>query len=100
MANELPRGKREPKFRRGIKPDFADKLPEGSKRLRGKIMETVKQRQKTLKATSPEPGTSYRKAKRVCARRTLQLLEDAWITLEYADAKTVSRETIRRTLDL
>jgi transposase len=33
-----------------------------------------------------------------CARWTLQLLEDAWVTLEHTDAKTVSRETIRRTL--
>jgi transposase len=33
-----------------------------------------------------------------CARWTLQLLEDAWVTLEYTDAKTVSRETIRQAL--
>jgi transposase len=31
-------------------------------------------------------------------RWTLRLLEDAWVTLEYKDTKTVSRETIRRTL--
>ena len=33
-----------------------------------------------------------------CARWTLRLLEDTWVTLEYTDTKTVSRETIRRTL--
>jgi transposase len=33
-----------------------------------------------------------------CARWTMQLLADTWVTLEYTDAKTVSRETIRRTL--
>jgi transposase len=33
-----------------------------------------------------------------CARWTLQLPEDAWVTLEYTDTKTVSRETIRWTL--
>jgi hypothetical protein len=32
------------------------------------------------------------------ARWTLHLLEDTWVTLEYTDAKAVSRETIRRTL--
>lgn len=32
------------------------------------------------------------------ARWTLRLLADAWVTLEYTDTKTVSRETIRRTL--
>jgi transposase len=31
-------------------------------------------------------------------RWTLRLLEDKWVTLEYRDTKTVSRETIRRTL--
>jgi transposase len=31
-------------------------------------------------------------------RWTLQLLKDIWVTLEHTDAKTVSRETIRRTL--
>jgi transposase len=33
-----------------------------------------------------------------CARWTLRLLEDRWVSLENTDAKTVSRETIRRTL--
>jgi transposase len=33
-----------------------------------------------------------------CARWTLHLLEDAWVTLEHTDIQTVSRETIRRTL--
>jgi transposase len=33
-----------------------------------------------------------------CARWTLKLLEDAWVTLGHIDAGTVSRETIRRTL--
>ena len=33
-----------------------------------------------------------------CARWTMQLLQDTWATLEYTDAKRVSRETIRRTL--
>jgi transposase len=33
-----------------------------------------------------------------CARWTLQLLEDQWVPRENTDAKTVSRETIRRTL--
>jgi transposase len=33
-----------------------------------------------------------------CARWTLQLLEDTWVTLENTDTKTVSRETIRQTL--
>jgi transposase len=33
-----------------------------------------------------------------CARWTLRLLEDTWVSLENTDAKTVSRETIRRTL--
>jgi transposase len=33
-----------------------------------------------------------------CARWTLQLLEDTWATLGHTDTKTVSRETIRRTL--
>jgi transposase len=33
-----------------------------------------------------------------CPQWTLRLLEDAWVTLEHTDAKTVSRETIRRTL--
>jgi transposase len=33
-----------------------------------------------------------------CARWTMQLLADTWVTLEYTDAGTVSRETIRRTL--
>jgi transposase len=33
-----------------------------------------------------------------CARWTLQLLEDTWVTLEHTDTKTVSRETIRQTL--
>jgi transposase len=32
------------------------------------------------------------------ARWTMRLLADRWVTLEYTDAKTVSRETIRRTL--
>ncbi|MDR2742665.1 MAG: helix-turn-helix domain-containing protein [Treponema sp.] len=32
------------------------------------------------------------------ARWSLQLLEDTWVTVDYTDAKTVSRETIRRTL--
>jgi hypothetical protein len=32
------------------------------------------------------------------ARWTLRSLESAWITLEHTDAKTVSRETIRRVL--
>jgi transposase len=33
-----------------------------------------------------------------CARWTLRLVEDTWVSLEHTDAKTVSRETIRRTL--
>jgi transposase len=33
-----------------------------------------------------------------CARWTLKLLEDTWVTLENTDTKTVSRETIRQTL--
>ena len=33
-----------------------------------------------------------------CARWTLRLLEGAWVTLEYTGTKTVSRETIRKTL--
>jgi transposase len=33
-----------------------------------------------------------------CARWTLRLLEDQWVTLENTDVETVSRETIRRTL--
>jgi transposase len=33
-----------------------------------------------------------------CARWTLKLLEDAWVTLEPTGARAVSRETIRRTL--
>jgi transposase len=32
------------------------------------------------------------------ARWTLRLLADAWVALEHTDTKTVSRETIRRTL--
>jgi transposase len=33
-----------------------------------------------------------------CARWTLRLLADAWVSLENTEAETVSRETIRRTL--
>jgi transposase len=33
-----------------------------------------------------------------CARWTLRLLEDTWVTLENTDTKEVSRETIRQTL--
>jgi transposase len=33
-----------------------------------------------------------------CARWTMQLLEDAWVTLENTDTKVVFRETIRQTL--
>jgi transposase len=33
-----------------------------------------------------------------CARWTMQLLADAWVTLEKTDTKAVSRETIRQTL--
>jgi transposase len=33
-----------------------------------------------------------------CPQWTLRLLEDAWASLEHTDTKTVSRETIRRTL--
>jgi transposase len=32
------------------------------------------------------------------ARWTLRLVEDTWVTLDYTDTKTVSRETIRRVL--
>jgi transposase len=41
-------------------------------------------------ANKPAPGGQM--------RWTLRSLESAWITLEHADAKTVSRETIRRVL--
>ena len=44
---------------------MANRLPKGSERLRGKIMEMVKQKQKTLKAASVELGISYRQVKRV-----------------------------------
>ena len=44
---------------------MANRLPKGNERLRGKIMEMVKRRQKTLKAASLELGISYRQAKRV-----------------------------------
>jgi hypothetical protein len=47
---------------------MANKPAKGSTRLRGKIMEMVKQRQKTVKAASLEPGISYRQAKRVYQR--------------------------------
>jgi len=47
---------------------MAYKLPKGNERLRGKIMEMVKQEQKTLKAASLELGLSYRQAKRVYQR--------------------------------
>jgi transposase len=33
-----------------------------------------------------------------CARCTLKLLEDTWVTLENTDTKTVSRETTRQAL--
>jgi hypothetical protein len=46
----------------------ANKLPKENTRFRGEIMEMVKQRQKTLKAASLEPGISCRQAKRVCQR--------------------------------
>ena len=47
---------------------MAKRLPKGSERLRGKIMELVKQGHKTLKAASLEAGISYRQAKRVYRR--------------------------------
>jgi hypothetical protein len=37
---------------------MANELPERSIRLRGKIIEMVKRRQKTFKAVSLEPGIS------------------------------------------
>ena len=44
---------------------MAKRLHKGNERLRGKIMEMVKQGQKTLQAASLELGISYREAKRV-----------------------------------
>ena len=44
---------------------MANRLPKGNERLRSKMMEMVKRRQKTLKAASLELGISYRQAKRV-----------------------------------
>ena len=44
---------------------MANKLQKGSESLRGKMMEMVKRKQKTLKAASLELGISYRQAKRV-----------------------------------
>ena len=47
---------------------MAKRLHKGNERLRGKIMEMVKQGQKTLQAASLELGISYRQAKRVYHR--------------------------------
>jgi transposase len=47
---------------------MAKRLFKGSERLRGKIMELVKQGHKTLKAASLEAGIGYRQAKRVYRR--------------------------------
>ncbi len=44
---------------------MAKKAQKGTERLRGKIMEMVKQKQKTLKTASVELGVSYRQAKRI-----------------------------------
>ncbi|MDR3115815.1 MAG: helix-turn-helix domain-containing protein [Treponema sp.] len=57
---------------------MANRLPKRSERFRGKIMEMVKQGQKTLKAASLELGMSYRQAKRVY-RRYLEGGDDALI---------------------
>ncbi|MDR3115684.1 MAG: hypothetical protein LBU25_09215 [Treponema sp.] len=50
---------------------MANRLPNRSERFRGKIMEMVKQGQKTLKAASLELGMSYRQAKRVWKAETM-----------------------------
>ena len=42
---------------------MANKLQKGSENLRGKMMEMVKRKQKTLKAAPLELGISYRQAK-------------------------------------
>jgi hypothetical protein len=47
---------------------MANRLPKRSERFRGKIMEMVKQGQKTLKAASLELAMSYPQAKRVYRR--------------------------------
>jgi len=47
---------------------MAKKQPKGSERLRGKMMEMVKQGHKTLVAASLELGISYRQAKRIYQR--------------------------------
>jgi len=47
---------------------MAKKLQKGNEKLRGKIMEMVRRKQKTLKAASLELGLSYRQAKRVYQR--------------------------------
>ena len=47
---------------------MAKKLQKGNGRLRGKVMEMVKRKQKTLKAASLELGISYRQAKRIYQR--------------------------------
>ena len=47
---------------------MAKRQQKGNERLRGKMMEMVKRRQKTLKAASLELGLSYRQAKRVYQR--------------------------------
>jgi len=44
---------------------MANRLHKGSEKLRGKMMEMVKRKQKTLKAASLELGICYRQAKRV-----------------------------------
>ena len=47
---------------------MANRQLKGKERLRGKLMEMVKQGQKTLKAASLELGISYRQAKRIYQR--------------------------------
>ena len=47
---------------------MAKKLQKGNGKLRGKIMEMVKRRQKTLKAASLELGLGYKQAKQVYQR--------------------------------
>ena len=47
---------------------MAQQQKKGQGRLRGKIMEMVKRKQKTLKAASLELGISYSQAKRIYQR--------------------------------